>query len=74
MLVLVVTEEVLSGQRAELMAGGGLLHPCRPSEAISHLWAAGGISQQYFPSLRREKARAHHGEPAHIITSVLFQT
>lgn len=51
-----------------------LLHPCRPSKAISHLWAAGGISQQHFPSLRREKARAHRGEPAHIITSVLFQT
>lgn len=72
MLVLVVTEEVLSGQRAKLE--GGLLHPCRPSEAISHLWAAGGISQQHFPSLRRENARVHRGEPAHIITSVLFQT
>lgn len=58
----------------ESRAEGGLLNPCGPSEAISHLWAAGGISQQHFPSLRREKARAHRGEPAHIITSVLFQT
>lgn len=78
MVVLVVTEEVLSGQRVELggvQGGGGvLLHPRRLSEAISHLWAAGGISQQHFPSLRREKARVHHGKPAHIITSVLFQT
>lgn len=43
-----------------------LHHSCRLSETISLLWAAGGISQQHFPPLRREKERADRGEPARL--------